>query len=45
MLPMSSPWFVRAKHGLLCRLDGILSLAVLGMPPDARKKIDGCQHA
>jgi hypothetical protein len=41
VLPMSSPRFVRAKHSLLRRLDGILSLAVFAMPPDARKNIRG----
>jgi hypothetical protein len=36
---------MRAKHSLLRRLEAILSLAVLGMPPDARKNIRGCHHA
>jgi hypothetical protein len=30
---------------VLRRLEAILSLAVLGMPPDARKKIRGHRHA
>jgi hypothetical protein len=36
---------VREKHSLLRRLDGILSLAVFAMPPNARKNIRGHDNA
>lgn len=45
VLPMSSPRCVRAKHSLLRRLGGVLSLAVFEMPPDARKNICGQRGA